>query len=68
MQSTSYGMSLHTTTSFLDEEKFGCLSLPVGSVATAFKDFSSDQASPCGDLAFIMRPTPVFGQQHHKHF
>ena len=27
---------------FLDEENFGCLSLPVGSVATAFIDFSSD--------------------------
>ena len=23
---------------------------------------------PCGDLAFVVRPIPVFGQQHHKHF
>ena len=21
-----------------------------------------------GDLAFVVGPTPVFGQQHHKHF
>ena len=36
----------HKTTSFLDEKNFGCLSLPVGSVATAFIDFSSDRTSP----------------------
>ena len=36
----------HKSTSFLDEENFGCLSLPVGSVATAFIYFSSDRASP----------------------